>query len=113
MSSLKNAIPTHLPFLRKLLEEVFQQNGKVNQGMENPLQGRGEGSPEDDGRWMSGITAKDSFREQWVPGGNRRMKAPGGCRRKIGWMEYLIGLMMWKIDPSLHHLVELLQGVRK
>ena len=49
MSSLKNSIPAHLPFLRKLLEEMFQFSREANQGMENPLQASGEGNPEDDG----------------------------------------------------------------
>ena len=55
MSSLKNSIPAHLPCLRKLLEEMFQLNREVNQGMENPLQGSGEGNPKDDGGWISSI----------------------------------------------------------
>lgn len=49
VSSLKNVISTYSSFLRKMLEEGFQQNKEVNQRMENPLQGNGGETCKDDG----------------------------------------------------------------
>ena len=78
MSSLKNSIPAHLPFLLKLLEEMFQFSREANQGMENPLQASGEGNPEDDGGWISSIQPRISLESNGSPiesGGWRRQEA--------------------------------------
>ena len=76
--------------------------------MENPLQASGEGNPEDDGGWISSIQPRISLESNGSPiesGGWRRQEA---AREKIEYIEYLMGLITWKINAALHNLIELL-----